>query len=542
MNMKLSAKLLGGFILMALLVFGEGLLGWYGAVLREGQVKQVNAAEGIYKTLLQREIDHLNWAKKVSQFQSDEKVTSLGVEKDDHQCGFGKWYYGEERKAAEKGIPQIKELLAKVEDPHSKLHQTAQKLEDSLAKGKEYRAEASAIYTGETMVQLKRVQDLLGEIRPLVKAHTEEIEKAADRAGTRIKTIIWIGAILGAVLALALGWLLSRSIVKPLRALMTGLNRGADQVSSAAQQVAQSSQSLAEGASEQAAGLEETSSSMEEMAAMTKQNADNARQANALMEKTVQVVSEADRSMQELTHSMTGISKAGEETGKIIKTIDEIAFQTNLLALNAAVEAARAGEAGAGFAVVADEVRNLALRAAEAAKGTSALIEETVKQVRLGSELVDKTDSAFQQVSAESKRAATLVAEITAASQEQSQGIEQINKAMMEMDRVIQQNAANAEESASASEEMSAQAVAMRRGMLDLQNLIEGSRNGTGEGAEEKGRPAPGTARSMVRFERPGTALGEKRPDGAGTFPERKSLRSDSAKLIPFEDEDFRDF
>ena len=140
------------------------------------------------------------------------------------------------------------------------------------------------------------------------------------------------------------------------------------------------------------------------------------------------------------------ISKASEETSKIIKTIDEIAFQTNLLALNAAVEAARAGEAGAGFAVVADEVRNLAMRAAEAAKNTADLIEGTVKKVQDGSLLVATTNDAFSQVKESTTQVGNLVSEITEASKEQSSGIEQVNIAISEMDKVVQQNAANAEE------------------------------------------------------------------------------------------------
>ena len=190
------------------------------------------------------------------------------------------------------------------------------------------------------------------------------------------------------------------------------------------------------------------------------------------------VVKKANDSMSELTGSMEGISRASEKTFKIIKNIDEIAFQTNLLALNAAVEAARAGEAGAGFAVVADEVRNLAMRAANAAKDTADLIEGTIKEVKNGSDLVDKTNEAFGQVAERSSKVGELVGEIAAASNEQAQGIEQVNKAITEMDKVVQQNAANAEESASASEEMNDQAMNMKRLVDDLVTLV--GRNGNG--------------------------------------------------------------
>ncbi len=172
---------------------------------------------------------------------------------------------------------------------------------------------------------------------------------------------------------------------------------------------------------------------------------------------------------------MQEISKASEETSKIIKTIDEIAFQTNLLALNAAVEAARAGEAGAGFAVVADEVRNLAMRAAEAAKNTAALIEGTVKKVSDGTSLVKTTSDAFKEVAGSAAKVGELVGEIAAASTEQAQGIEQVNIAVTEMDKVTQQNAATAEESASASEELNAQAEEMKSFVADLAAMVGGN-------------------------------------------------------------------
>ncbi len=273
------------------------------------------------------------------------------------------------------------------------------------------------------------------------------------------------GMIIGVVLlgaALTVILLFGRSISKPIVRIVEGLSENGDRVSAASGQVSSSSQQLAEGASEQAASIEETSASLEEMSSMTRQNADNARQADQLMANTKGSVSRSSQMMNELTTSMGEISAASEETSKIIKTIDEIAFQTNLLALNAAVEAARAGEAGAGFAVVADEVRNLAMRAAEAAKNTADLIEGTVRRVKDGSELVGKTEKEFREVAVNVERSSELVGQISVASQEQAQGIEQVSKAVTEMDKVVQQNAANAEESASASEEMNAQALRLK--------------------------------------------------------------------------------
>ena len=304
----------------------------------------------------------------------------------------------------------------------------------------------------------------------------EEKVGAASSAQQWAANLAATFAVSGVIIGTILAFFITRSIVKPINQVIRGLSEGADQVASASSQVTSASQSLAEGASEQAASLEETSSSLEEMSSMTKQNADNANQADNLMKDANQVVAKANNSMSEVTNSMEEISKASEETSKIIKTIDEIAFQTNLLALNAAVEAARAGEAGAGFAVVADEVRNLAMRAADAAKNTSGLIEGTVKKVKDGGELVTKTNEAFIEVAQSAGKVGELVGEIAAASNEQAQSIEQINKAVTEVDKVVQGTSANAEESASASEEMNAQAEQMREFVGELVALIEGNR------------------------------------------------------------------
>ena len=238
--------------------------------------------------------------------------------------------------------------------------------------------------------------------------------------------------------------------------------------------------------------------------------------------------------MTELTQSMEDISKASDETSKIIKTIDEIAFQTNLLALNAAVEAARAGEAGAGFAVVADEVRNLAMRAAEAAKNTAGLIEGTVKKVKEGSELVERTNGAFSEVSKSAAKVADLVSEIAAASTEQAQGIDQINKAVSEMDKVTQQNAANAEESASASEEMNAQAEQMKIIAAELQGIVGGSMaHAAGPSSAPVASKVIQKALSLKSIVRKGSAQGDS--PGSG-----KNIRPES--VIPLDDKDFRNF
>jgi methyl-accepting chemotaxis protein len=327
----------------------------------------------------------------------------------------------------------------------------------------------------------------------------------------------------------------ARSISSPIKGAVDQMSEAANQVSAASTQVASASQSLAEGSSEQAAAIEETSSSLEEMSSMTKQNAGNASQADSLMKQANQVIVKANDSMESLTRSMGEITSASEETSKIIKTIDEIAFQTNLLALNAAVEAARAGEAGAGFAVVAEEVRNLAMRAADAAKNTSGLIEGTVKKIKSGSDLVTKTNEAFAEVAVTASKVGELVGEIAAASQEQAQGIDQINKAVAEMDKVTQQTAANAEESASASEEMNAQAEQMKYISATLANIIGGSSNGAGKVNREDIRVKK-SIRGVL------AAVTTSRGTGKDVVPYKKGREIRPDQVIPMGEGQFNDF
>ena len=370
--------------------------------------------------------------------------------------------------------------------------------------GKTYRKAFEGIL--EDVLQIARLRDTLKalirkDLRDKQKALDEAVTSLRDRAHEQMvnasneamaleKTAKWwimVISLAVVILSLGFGWFVSSGINKALNRIIENLNSGSEEVVSASGQVSAASQSLAEGASEQAAAIEETASSLEEMASMTQQNAVHASQADTLMKEAHSIVGRANVSMEALTSSMDEISRKSDETSKIIKTVDEIAFQTNLLALNAAVEAARAGEAGAGFAVVADEVRNLAMRAAEAAKTTAVLIEDTVTRVNDGTALVTSTNENFRDVEKSAGRVADLVSEIAAASNEQSQGIEQVNKAVAEMDKVVQQNAANAEESASASEELNGQAEEMKQLVEDLVAMVGGGGNDRRADARREG-------------------------------------------------------
>ncbi len=232
-----------------------------------------------------------------------------------------------------------------------------------------------------------------------------------------------------------------------------------EQVSSGAHQVSYSSHSLSQGATEQASSLEEVSSTMTELGSQTKQNAENAIQANQIATTSRDSADQGTQQMKQMLSAMAEINQASRDISKIIKVIDEIAFQTNLLALNAAVEAARAGVHGKGFAVVAEEVRNLAQRSAKAAKETTELIEGSVKKVENGTNIANKTAKALNEIVDGVTKVTDLVGEIARASKDQDQGIQQVNQSLGDIDQVTQSNTAVAEESASAAELLSKQAM-----------------------------------------------------------------------------------
>ena len=659
-NLTIGKKIAVGFGVVLVLLTAVGLLSYTGVGSIVNNAKQVIEGNKLDGMLAQKEVDHLNWVSKVNALLTDDKVTTLQVETDDHKCGFGKWLYGEERKEAERLVPSLAPLFKEIEEPHHKLHETAiaigkvfkqanaelavqlterevdhlkwaSQIRDVFLKGsdklnvetdptkcalgkwlhseaakKAYEnggmefkkvwdemvtahkilhesaidiqknltvsletarkafdektlpildqtlkliealkeearhelagmEEAKLIFATQTAPALQMVQWNLHKIRDEAKKHiiTDEAMLNAAQGTKRNVTIVGIAAI---VIGILLAFFIPRGIVAVLRRMSGQMDEGADQMASASGQVSSASQSLAEGASEQAASIEETSSSLEEMSSMTKQNAGNATQADNLMKEANQVVSKANTSMGELTHSMEEISNASEETSKIIKTIDEIAFQTNLLALNAAVEAARAGEAGAGFAVVADEVRNLAMRAAEAARNTADLIEGTVKKVKDGGDLVATTNDAFSEVAQSAAKVGELVAEIAAASNEQAQGIGQVNTAVAEMDKVVQQNAANAEESASASEEMSAQAEQMKGYVEELVAMVGGSKNGVDQDRQSR-------MKTLKAFSKR-TASAHKDKINARDMQValHKAKEVNPEQVIPMDNEDFKDF
>jgi methyl-accepting chemotaxis protein len=673
--MNISNKIyvsFGSILLLIVVLMGINFLVIGTTVHDAEEVISGNKLDGL---LVQKELDHLNWAARVNALLTDAKVTSLEVETDHHKCSLGTWLYGKDRKDAERLVPSLTPLLKSLEDPHRRLHDSAAAIEKAfkqadpnlstrlskieaahlgwgnrlrdhlllkkrvlsqsgsdrvltdptrciladwmkteqaqrayaqgdaefkrlweeiptshdimhlsagnigqmLAAGEFEQAlayyhevtepnmrrtieilnrlgakaeedvatmqDAYDIYASENIPALQELQSILARMRTDIRRHIMT-DEAMLQTAISSRTRVTLLGLLVLVAGLAAAFLISRAIILPLRRFSQQIDEGANQVASAAGQVTAAGQELAEGASEQAAALEESASSLEEMAVMTRRNSENATQADDLMKETSGTLQAAEESMQKLTLSMEEISRAGADTQKIIKTINEIAFQTNLLALNAAVEAARAGEAGQGFAVVAEEVRNLAMRSADSAQTTSELIESILQKIKTGSTLVSETSGSFYNAARVTNRTGTLVSEIAAASREQAEGVTQINKAIGEADIVTQQNAANAEESAAAAEQLNDQAATMKMIVNELVTMLGGSGS---QARSQSNAPArigspsrQKTAANLLRRQRalPSAPARSKRQGNSG-----KKLRSPS-EVIPFDDDDrdFKDF
>lgn len=602
-DLTIGKKISGSFMLILILliaVSAAGVLGFGKIVENATEVIEGNKLDG---ELAQKEVDHLVWVNKVNALLTDESVTTLKVQTDDHKCGFGKWLYGPGRKEAEALVPELIPLLKKIEKPHFDLHQSAIAIgenfkpvesglgiflsnkkndhllwmhvikdallnrekelkvqldptkcglgrwiysdrtkmlmekdpkfaaiieamipfhnqlhqsagnignliqqgqyqqahtffvnntlnhahntlgeidsaiawHDSNVKGVE---EANKIYAQKTIPALSDIQGLLKEIRGTARKGIMSDQVMLDSAKGS-KTIVVILSSVVFVMGILFAFLTIRGLTGLLKNITSGISESSDQVARAAQSISESSQSLAENASRQAATIEETSASVKQISANSRSTSEMTAGAEELMNENIEKSAQSLRAIVEITSKINQIVADSDKIALIIKTIDQIAFQTNLLALNAAVEAARAGEAGSGFAVVADEVRNLAIRSTEAARNTQELLDETIDRVEQVSESINVMNENFEGIVESATVIGEKTAGITAASTEIAKGLDQIESATGDIDRVTQEVASNSEESAAASEQLSAQAQEMSGIVNELTRVVYGTEQAT---------------------------------------------------------------
>jgi methyl-accepting chemotaxis protein len=477
LKIKLGTRISMGFACLMALVIIIAFFAIFGMNLVNQkiiQVKHYNESMTIC-TSMQKSL--LNASKAMRGILLDISVEQTNANKQAMDVAYAEYdkAFGEADKTFKTGVSR--ELLDKIKSSDDSIRSTSKNLMELYITDNNPKSRAQIKSTffsqvgppvKEWTVQLDTMQKL-GEKLTLAAINNTQTTYAFTLELLALLSVIAI------VLGLILAYLITRSITKPMNSIASRIGEGAQQVAAASNQLSSSAQQLSQGSTEQAAAIEESSSTLQESASMLQQNTVNTKQAAQLSEQAKGAADKGGAEMQEMMESIQEIKKSSDQIAKIIKVIDDIAFQTNILALNAAIEAARAGEAGMGFAVVAEEVRNLAQRSAQAAKDTTAIIESNIGLSNKGVTVAGKVYEALNEITVQSKKVSELMDEIAAASQEQAQGVDQVNKAMTQVETVTQQNAANAEESASAAEELTAQSESMRKIVRELSELVNGT-------------------------------------------------------------------
>ena len=515
-NIKLGTKIMIGFGSILLLLFVISLFSFRGMASLFDAGKTVTESSRISEELLQREVDHLKWAQEVERYSnSNDRDKALSVQLDHRQCGFGKWFYGAGSTEAVKTIPELREFLQSIEEPHRLLHASAARIQDARGQGNVQ--EGQQLFVAETLKQLGAVQGMLKGMVEKSKENIARAETSMNREAIAIRSTLLALGIGALLIGAVLGGLITRSVTRPLQRSVdyaqvvaegdltrTLVVSGRDEVgilgdalntmvaklkevahsvktasynvATVSQRLSSDSEQISHGATTQAATAEEASAAVEEMSAGTSQNAANARETETIARKAEADAQESGRAVLEAVTAMKRIAE------KIV-IIDEIARQTNLLALNAAIEAARAGEHGKGFAVVAAEVRKLAERSQTAAGEIGQLSSSTVEVAELARVMLERLLPDIQKTS-------ELVREISASSKEQASGSDQINTSIQELNQVIQQNAGAAEEMSTTAQELSAQADQLREA-VDFFNVGEEEQTAAADDRKPVRKTAP---------------------------------------------------
>ena len=474
LKLKMSTKLIGGFMIMGSLLLVGGLVGFLGISQVDGRLRDVSEVHfpGIHSVgvMTEAQITIQRVAGSLLTLESSDRADTRKRLLTQLETAWGR---AEEARKRYETLPQTgdaKEIWDALNPAWEAWRQGHNRLITLVKNGK--REEAAALFAGSLAGSFTTTERRLRGLSDLTVRLAEEAGKTGQAQASWLKVTALGGTGVGIILALAFGIFFARSITKPINRIIAKLTETSDQFAEAAEQIAISSNRLAEGTSIQAEAVDKTSSVTKDLQSGIQQCTDDIQKLNEMTESTYLLGMETFEMLKQAKKATKEIKASSEETAEIVKAIEKIAFQTNLLALNASVEAACSGEAGTGFAVVSDDIRNLGMRSTEAVRKAIALTAETIGVVNGGNQFVGTSIRRFVDYGTASGQLVSFTETAAEVAQQQTEGVEQINISIGEIGRSAQSNAANAQEAASIAEETTAQAASVKEIVQELAAVV----------------------------------------------------------------------